>query len=799
MTTAGDGDRESEALRDRLSRLSAASLRINDTLDFDSVLQGVLESARSLTGAQFSIIVMFNDQQQIEDWLISGLTSEQTSGLLGLPDGIRFFEQTIEIERPVRQGDFQAYVSSLGLAEFDLPMPVSDPLPFMFASLRYRGRPIGTIYLGDRIDGSEFSPLDEETLVMFASQAALVLANARFHRDEQRARADLEALVNTAPIGVLVLDAASGAPVSFNRELMRIGVNLAGPDMSIGEILGSLTWRRGDGSEFSLQELPLANILSNGDTVRAEEIELRVPGSASITALVNATPIRSVTGKIESLVVTVQDLSSLEETVRLRAEFLGMVSHELRTPLSSIRGSADTLLDDEDELHPSEMRQFHRIILDQAEHMRRLITDLLDVARIETGSLAVSPAAAPVSELIDEAKRQYVSSTGDDGVRIELPPDLPPVMADSRRLVQVIGNLLSNAARNSPNSALIRLTAELQDVYVAISVIDQGRGISPERLPHLFRKFSRANADSEDTGLGLAICRGIIEAHGGRIWAESDGLDQGARFTFTLPTAQDAPAQPGPSAALPNERKRFDSRSMYRVLIVDDDPQTLRYVRDVLSKAGYQPIVTADPEEAQSLVLDQEPHLILLDLRLPDVDGIDLMQQLRPLAPVPVIFLSAYGQDEVIARAFQMGAADYVVKPFSPTELVARIQAALRRSHSPLDIELLEQPYAVGDLALDHIQRRVTVAGEPVELTDYEYRLLKELAANAGRVLTHEQLMHRVWGPYHATNPTAVRAVVKRLRRKLGDDARKPKYLFTKRGVGLWMSKPDKETQTATE
>ncbi|MCY4620160.1 MAG: response regulator [Chloroflexi bacterium] len=799
MTQEHDRDPEIESLRDRLSRLSAASLRINDSLDFDHVLQGVLESARSLTGANFSIIVMFDDQLQIEDWLITGLTPEQTRGLLGLPDGIRFFEQTSEIEHPVRQGDFQSYVKSLGLPEFDLPMPVSDPLPFMFASMRYRGRPIGTIYLGDREAGDEFTVQDEEALVMFASQAALVLANARFHRDEQRARADLEALVNTAPVGVLVFDARSGVPVSYNREVMRIGIKLAGPDVSIDEIFSLLTWRRGDGRAFSLQELPLATALSNGETVRAEEIELSVPGSPSITALINATPIRSSSGEMESFVVTVQDLSSLEEMEHLRAEFLGMVSHELRAPLSSIRGSATTLVEDEAELHPSEVRQFHRIILDQTQHMRRLITDLLDVARIEAGSLSVSAAPVSVSALVDEAKSMYLSSSGDDVIRIELPPDLPLVMADQRRLVQVIGNLLSNAARNSPASSLIRLTAELQDVYVAISVIDQGRGIPYERLPHLFRKFSRGNEDNEDTGLGLAICRGIIEAHGGRIWAESDGLDEGARFTFTLPTVQDTPTPSTLSADRKIRRERQNHGRSHRILIVDDDPQTLRYVRDVLSKASYLPIVTADPEDVPTLMVEQQPHLILLDLRLPDVDGIDLMQDLRKIAPVPIIFLSAYGQDEVIARAFQMGASDYVVKPFSPTELVARIQAALRRDHSALDDDLLPEPYSFGDLSIDHIQRRVTIAGEPIELTDTEYRVLRELAANPGRVLTHEQLVHRVWGPYKSTKSGAVRAVVKRLRRKLSDDAEDPQYVITRRGVGYWMPRQHDESEPSPD
>ena len=180
----------------------------------------------------------------------------------------------------------------------------------------------------------------------------------------------------------------------------------------------------------------------------------------------------------------------------------------------------------------------------------------------------------------------------------------------------------------------------------------------------------------------------------------------------------------------------------HRVLKVDDDPQTLRYVRDALVGAGYAPIVTGDPEEVLCLVEEYRPHLVLLDLVLPGTDGIDLMKDIAEMTDVPVIFLSAYGQDRLVARAFDMGAADYVVKPFSPTELSARIRAALRRREAPKPSE----PYVLGDLSIDYDERRVTLAGRPVELTAKEYGTLVELSANAGRVLTYETLRRRVWG-----------------------------------------------------
>ena len=166
-----------------------------------------------------------------------------------------------------------------------------------------------------------------------------------------------------------------------------------------------------------------------------------------------------------------------------------------------------------------------------------------------------------------------------------------------------------------------------------------------------------------------------------------------------------------------------------------------------------------------------------------------------PRPAVPVIFLSAYGQDHVIARAFEMGAADYVVKPFSPTELVARIQATIRKQGTPPSHDPPAEPYLMGDLVIDHHRRRVTVAGQPIELTDTEYRVLAELSANAGRIMTHEQLLRRVWERDWVGGSGPVRAIVKRLRRKLGDDAHAPTYIFTKHRVGYWMTRPDDQSR----
>ena len=218
--------------------------------------------------------------------------------------------------------------------------------------------------------------------------------------------------------------------------------------------------------------------------------------------------------------------------------------------------------------------------------------------------------------------------------------------------------------------------------------------------------------------------------------------------------------------------------------MVDDDPHTLRQVRDALTRAGYAVSVTAEPGEIAGLVRSRRPQLVLLDLMLPGTGGIELMGEVPELADLPVIFISGYGRDETIARAFEAGAADYIVKPFSPTELTARVGAALRARAGAA-------PFVLGALAIDYTRRRVTVDGRAVALTATEYEILRILSVDAGRVVTSESLLRRAWdGGREPTDTERVRAFVKQLRAKLGDDASDPRWIFNERGVGYRMAEP---------
>ena len=339
--------------------------------------------------------------------------------------------------------------------------------------------------------------------------------------------------------------------------------------------------------------------------MRAEEIVVTVPDGRSVRTLINATPIRSGESGTDSVVVTIQDLAPLEEIERMRTEFLGLVSHELRAPLTSITGSAVALLDDSDALDPAEMREFHRLIAEQAAHMRGLIADLLDAGRIESGTLSVSPEPSAVADLVERARSTFLTGDGGRTVVVDLAVDLPAVLADRRRIVQVLNNLLANAARHTEASSVIRVAAARDGQQVAVSVADDGAGVAPELLPQLFLKHAGGGSGTAGHGLGLAICKGL---GGGARRAHPRGERRAGRRNddHFHPARRRTRRSWGPGAP-PAGRPAAGSGERPRILVVDDDPNALRFVRDALGAAGYRTLVTGAPDDLGALIRAERP------------------------------------------------------------------------------------------------------------------------------------------------------------------------------------------------
>ncbi|MDE0231544.1 MAG: GAF domain-containing protein [bacterium] len=227
-------DRRIRELEERLSLLSGASLRINESLDYDTVLQEVVDSARALTGSRYAAITALDDLGQLTDFIVSGLTGEEQQGLWDMPEGLGFFEYLSGLEEPLRVSDIDSHLQALHMPPFRPSIPLFS---LLVAPIRHQGAGVGTIYLAHDTGDRVFTREDEETLVLFASQAGMAIANARRHREERRTRADLETLIDTSPVGVVVFDAGTGASVSFNREARRIVDSLRNPGQTPEQLL----------------------------------------------------------------------------------------------------------------------------------------------------------------------------------------------------------------------------------------------------------------------------------------------------------------------------------------------------------------------------------------------------------------------------------------------------------------------------------------------------------------------------------------------------------------------------------
>jgi two-component system KDP operon response regulator KdpE len=229
--------------------------------------------------------------------------------------------------------------------------------------------------------------------------------------------------------------------------------------------------------------------------------------------------------------------------------------------------------------------------------------------------------------------------------------------------------------------------------------------------------------------------------------------------------------------------------SSQRILVVDDDPLIVRLVRMHLDRAGYNVLIATDGEEALDVCASELPDLVILDLMLPKRDGYDVCRSIREFSLVPVVMLSAKGEQVDKLRGFEMGADDYLTKPFAPQELLARVQAVLRRSQQgapPTSAAVVR----CGPIAIDFVRRRVTVDGDPVRLTPTEFKLLQQLAVNAGKVLSHTELLTRVWGPEYRDDRDYLWAYIRHLRRKLEPNPETPVHILSEPGVGYVLDCP---------
>ncbi len=376
-----------------------------------------------------------------------------------------------------------------------------------------------------------------------------------------------------------------------------------------------------------------------------------------------------------------QARAEAEEANRHKDEFLATISHELRTPLNSILGWANTLL--RGVLDEQAATRALETIARNAKAQAQLIGDLLDVSRIISGKLRFETGAVdliPVTEAALETVRPAAEAKGVE-LRATLDPTAGPVSGDAGRLQQVVWNLLTNAIKYTPRGGHVETRLERAGSQVTIIVRDTGEGISADFLPYVFTRFRQADGTTTrqhgGLGLGLAIVRHLVEAHGGRVRAASEGAGQGATFTVTLPLMILRSADFG----LRNE-DTVDEQSTIptglRVLVVDDDQDSRELLRLWLTESGAEVKVSATAREALDLMEQWQPEVLVSDIGMPDEDGYELMRQVRALpaergGQVPAVALTGYARLEDQRRALAAGYQIFVPKPVDLPGLVAAI------------------------------------------------------------------------------------------------------------------------------
>lgn len=395
------------------------------------------------------------------------------------------------------------------------------------------------------------------------------------------------------------------------------------------------------------------------------------------------THLRRITKEMEQLLASEREARArAEQANRLKDDFLATVSHELRTPLNAIVGWTQVLkdrlaanLEAVDELN---------VIERNAYVQAQLIDDLLDLGRIAAGKMVLNATRIEVGNVIEDAIASVRQTADPKGIVIATRADgaRGTVMGDRKRLQQVLWNLLSNAIKFTPKNGRVLVTVAPAGSNVEIAVADNGRGIDPEFLPHVFERFRQADSSTTrqygGLGIGLSIVKQLVELHGGEARAESPGLNQGATFTISLPVAAVAPEASAAGPAQPAASLREDGLGGIKVLAVDDDRDSLMVIVRILAARGAVVQSAGSAAEALELLPTFLPQVVLSDIGMPGQDGYEFIRRVRQLpvgAHTPAAALTALARPEDRMRALQAGFQTYISKPVASTELIAVVRS----------------------------------------------------------------------------------------------------------------------------
>jgi len=385
-----------------------------------------------------------------------------------------------------------------------------------------------------------------------------------------------------------------------------------------------------------------------------------------------------------------RDITREVEAEQAKSEFVSTVSHELRTPMTSIKGYTDLLyLGAAGEVNENQ-RRFLSIIKSNVDRLTMLIHELLDISRIETGRVELDLQPLSMGQLVNELLLAMRAQAEEKKQQLiaNVPADLPPVRGDHDRVTQILTNLVANACQYTPSGGQITVEVHSRDSFIQVDVSDTGIGIAAEDQDKIFERFFRADhplvRETDGTGLGLPIVKSLVELHGGRIWVESE-LGKGSTFSFTLPVSREEEVAEQEAAQRPAIISyRPPSK---RVMVIEDDPDIAELIVRQLQLRGYETESVVRGRDVFTSIEKQRPDLITLDLRLPDIDGLALLEQLKgndETANIPVVIVSIFEEQR---EGFRRGAADYLSKPIDEERLITTIESILTKRDRVLIVD----------------------------------------------------------------------------------------------------------------
>jgi two-component system KDP operon response regulator KdpE len=638
--------------------------------------------------------------------------------------------------------------------------------------------------LGQRLDAYIYA-----LGVGVAHQLAVAVENANLLVRLQNERSQMEAVLSSMHSGVCLVN-DTGQVVYCNPQLEKLlGVDRATfAGHAYGVLLEHVAAHCGNTEKAHL------DLHAALDGLEAfPVVDVTLPQPELVHLRFHFFPVRDNVGHYLGWGSIINDVTRDRAIIDQMSGVLSGISYELRLPLAAIKGFVAMLSDDRHYWTAEGQQAFLKSINESADQLGRLIENVLELSRLEAGFVWLRRRTVAIGTLIDRSV-QYARCLAEDCEFVVLvAPGLPELELDPLRIEQVLRNLLVNAIDRSPRHSKIAIQAERREQEITIGIKDRGASVPHEQLAHFFDRFFETKLAhgqrSSSTSLGLYISRELVMAHGGRIWATGEP-EHGVSVWLTLPldntVSQNTPVKGTEDLRKPARQPEVSvpaERAVPTLLLVDDDLAALRVFKAQLELEGFRVFTAHSGQAALDMAAHQAFDLILLDLVLPDQDGFQVCEQLRSFSAVPIIMITGKAAEQDKIRGLSIGADDYLIKPFSDKELLARMRAVLRRVQTRT--EAGEQVVLqFGDLAIDLVHRRVRLRDRQVNLSPFEYKLLVYLATHPGKILTHQELLTEVWGAEYRDDIEYLWVNVSRLRRKIEDTSNGPHYILTDPRIG---------------